>query len=214
MGHFHSTCTSLTYILTFPHFPSFSPLQCMTNSGSRQLIAGKYFSTYARKSLDSFEFKDTLINFFADDAEASKSLSDLSWDTWFFKPGFPPKPEFDTSLVDVCYILAARWRNNTESRGWSASKGDIDGWKANQIVVFLERIQEIDPPLNAAGAKTMGDIYGFGESQNIEIVSRYFQIGLTARYDAVYQPTADLLGKVGRIKFIRGWVFCPRNKVE
>lgn len=32
---------------------------------------------------------------------------------------------------------------------------------------------------------------------------RYFGIGLAAKDEGVYQPTADLLGTVGRMKFVR-----------
>jgi leukotriene-A4 hydrolase len=59
--------------------------------------------------LDSFEFKATLLGFFASDKDASKALESVDWDAWFYKPGLPPKPEFDTSMVDKCYALAKKW---------------------------------------------------------------------------------------------------------
>ena len=49
----------------------------------------------------------------------------------------------------------------------------------------------------------MGIEYGFTKSGNVEVVSRFFAIGLKARDEDVYGPTADLLGKVGRMKFVR-----------
>jgi len=49
----------------------------------------------------------------------------------------------------------------------------------------------------------MGKAYSLGTSRNVELSSRYFGIGLTARDETVYHPTADLLGKVGRMKFVR-----------
>jgi len=49
----------------------------------------------------------------------------------------------------------------------------------------------------------MGKIYGYDKSANVELVSRYFGIGLKAKAKAVYEPTAELLGKVGRMKFVR-----------
>lgn len=49
----------------------------------------------------------------------------------------------------------------------------------------------------------MGSEYGFTKSQNVEVVSRYYLIGLKARDDSVYGLTVDLLGKVGRMKFVR-----------
>lgn len=55
------------------------------------------------------------MDFFASDAEASKLLNELDWDTWFYAPGLPPKPEFDTSMVDVVYALAKKWESLPDS---------------------------------------------------------------------------------------------------
>jgi len=70
-----------------------------------------YFTTWSRKSLDSYDFKATLLDFFASDKEASAALAKVDWDTWFYKPGLPPKPKFDTSMVDKCYALADKWES-------------------------------------------------------------------------------------------------------
>ncbi|KAI9803297.1 MAG: hypothetical protein M1825_002088 [Sarcosagium campestre] len=165
-----------------------------------------YFKKYRGETLDSYEFKSALIHFFAPDAVATKSLAELDWDYWYHKPGFPPKPDFDTSLVDACYELAERWKtlmNDNDKDNFSPSKSDIAKWTANQLVVFLERLSESDKPLRKEHVELMGDEYELAQSKNVEIVSRYFVLGLLARDEAVYQPTADLLGKVGRMKFVR-----------
>lgn len=49
----------------------------------------------------------------------------------------------------------------------------------------------------------MGKTYSFAASKNVEVSSRYFTVGLAAKDETVYQPTADLLGRVGRMKFVR-----------
>jgi hypothetical protein len=70
-----------------------------------------YFTKWQKKSLDSYEFKSTLLEFFESDKVASKALAEVDWDSWFYKPGLPPKPEFDTSMVDKCYALADKWES-------------------------------------------------------------------------------------------------------
>lgn len=87
--------------------------------------------------------------------------------------------------------------------GFEPKKSDIDGWSANQAVVFLERVQGFDRPLKKDDVELMGETYGFAKSKNVEVVSRYFGVGLRAKDPGVYQPTAELLGKVGRMKFVR-----------
>jgi len=165
-----------------------------------------YFTVYKEKSLDSYDFKVTLLDFFTSDADASKKLQDLDWDSWFYKPGLPPKPDFDTSLVDACYSLADRWQalNGGKDVGsWTPEQSDLQDWMANQSVVFLETVQAFDTPLKPNLVEKMGSAYGFATSHNVELVSRYFVVGLKGHAQSVYEPTADLLGKVGRMKFVR-----------
>ena len=64
-------------------------------------------------------------------------------------------------------------------------------------------MQEFNSPLKAEDIHLMGEKYGFAKSQNVEVVSRYLAIGLKARDKEVYEPTTELLGKVGRMKFVR-----------
>ena len=64
-------------------------------------------------------------------------------------------------------------------------------------------MQEFKNPLKADDVHVMGEKYGFAKSQNVEIVSRYLAVGLKAKDEEVYGPTAELLGKVGRMKFVR-----------
>jgi leukotriene-A4 hydrolase len=37
----------------------------------------------------------------------------------------------------------------------------------------------------------------------MEVSSRFYSVGLRARDAAVYEPTAELLGQMGRMKFVR-----------
>lgn len=74
---------------------------------------------------------------------------------------------------------------------------------ANQSVVFLEKIQTFEKPLRPEDVQLMGKTYGYDKSENVELVSRFFGVGLEARDKSLYQPTAELLSKVGRMKFVR-----------
>lgn len=140
----------------------------------------------------------------------------MDWDSWFYKPGLPPKPDFDTSMVDKCYALAENWESEVMSscpipgacadsnfKSYSPNPSDIEGLTANQIVVFLERIQLFKTPLTAKQSQAMGKAYSLTSSRNVELISRYLGIALTAKDETAYQPAADLLGKVGRMKFVR-----------
>jgi len=161
-----------------------------------------YFTTYKYKSLDSYDFKATLLDFFSSDKEVSKKLQVLDWDKWFYAPGYPPKPKYDDTMAKKCYDLATRWQNMV-SKPFEPKRSDIDNWFAQQSYVFLERVMNFDKPLRSEDVEKMGEEYGYASSANVEILFRYFAVGLKARCKSVYQPTSELLGKVGRMKFVR-----------
>lgn len=166
-----------------------------------------YFNKFQRKSLTSQDFKDTLTEFFKSDEGVSKKLVDLDWDKWFYAPGMPPQPDFDTSLADVCYRLADKWAaiaSGKDDSGFSPSLADVKDFSSNQIVVFLERLTDLPEPLRPQDSQLMQKAYGFLGSQNTEILSRYLTVGLKAKDENVYQRTAEFLGTVGRLKYVRG----------
>jgi len=99
------------------------------------------------------------------------------------------------------------------TQDFSPSPSDIHGWSANQVVVFLEKVQLFTTPLTPTQSRAMGAAYSLASSRNVELSSRYFGIGLSAQDSSVYQPTAELLGKVGRMKFVRT-LYRKLNKVD
>ncbi|KAL9598597.1 MAG: hypothetical protein Q9179_003850 [Wetmoreana sp. 5 TL-2023] len=164
-----------------------------------------YFTKFRERSLDSYDFKAALLDFFAGDEEARRKLREVEWDEWFYKPGLPPKPDFDTSMVDVCYSLADKWQSYDPSQhsSFEPAKKDIEHWTANQIVVFLERIQDFEQPLSKEAVHVMGEVYGFLETKNVELLSRFLTVGLMSKSQEVLKPTSELLARVGRMKFVR-----------
>nr|POE54493.1 leukotriene a-4 hydrolase like [Quercus suber] len=163
-----------------------------------------YFTTFKERSVDSYEFKATLLDFFSADADASKQLAQVDWDTWFYAPGFPPKPAFNTELADECYELAAKWEAlNSGATTFTPSGEDIAHFTANQSVVFLEKLQSLPTPLSGTLIDVMGKTYAYDASRNVELVSRYLTLGLRARHKPVYEATARVVGEVGRMKFVR-----------
>jgi leukotriene-A4 hydrolase len=83
------------------------------------------------------------------------------------------------------------------------AQSDIEGWSAAQVVVFLEKITGFERPLLDWQVKLLADTYLVGESGNVEILSRYLTIGMKARDRRVYLKVAEMLGKWGRMKYVR-----------
>ena len=142
------------------------------------------------------------MDFFSSDAQASNLLRDLDWDKWFYSPGLPPKPDFDTSLVDLIYELARKWQSLPET-SFIPAETDVKGLLSNQLVVFLKQILSSEKPLTPELSRLMGRVYGFLNSTNIEVLNVYLQVCLKAGDHSIIESTVELLGKIGRMKFVR-----------
>ncbi|KAJ5788107.1 hypothetical protein N7457_003097 [Penicillium paradoxum] len=184
-----------------PHVWDPFPLSSQEPSGILTYLHLQYFTTFKCKSLDSYEFKALILEFFQSDAEASRLLEQLDWDKWFYAPGLPPKPSFDTSMVDVVYDLCKKWKSLPDS-SFKPQISDIQGLTANQLVVFLEQML-LEKPLSPEISKLMGEVYGLTKSENIEVSNLYLQVGMKAEDESVIEPTTELLGRIGRMKFVR-----------
>lgn len=171
---------------------------------------GHYFQTFKFKSLDTYQFLDTLYAYFKDHKE---KLDLIDWDAWLYKPGMPPvKPDFDTSMVDECYKLAERWHQaltNTKDLE-SFSQADIKHFTANQSVVFLDTLTSFDKkedfkwknhPNEMLALSKAYEVYS--ASSNAEVIFRWYALQVKGKNEAFYNKLGEWLGTVGRMKYVR-----------
>ncbi|KAI2606505.1 peptidase family M1-domain-containing protein [Hypoxylon fragiforme] len=160
-----------------------------------------YFKTWANKSLDSFEFKKTFLDFFEGygNGEIKEKIATIPWDEKFYQPGLPPKPDFNTVYVDSCLALAEKWK----SEDYQPTAKDVESFTANQLRVFLEAVQSFSKPLTAERSHLLGTTYDIISSKNVELKSAYYVIALTAGDRRELPGVVELLSSVGRMKFVR-----------
>ncbi|RDA93652.1 hypothetical protein CP533_4865 [Ophiocordyceps camponoti-saundersi (nom. inval.)] len=169
-----------------------------------------YFTKWSEKSLDSFEFRDTFVQFFTDlgDDDITKKVDAIDWEAKFFTPDLPPKPDFDTSMVTACYDLAKKWGDDS----FEPKAKDVEDLTANQKLVFLDNVQQA-APLSPERAQLLGKVYDFITTKNAELKTAYYLVALKARDPTCVYGVAELLGAVGRMKFVRP-LFRELNKFK
>jgi len=104
-------------------------------------------------------------------------------------------------------------RSLTKGQDFSPSPKDIEGWVANQTLVFLAEVQDFAEPLSPERSQGLGKAYGLADSENAELKTAYLLIALRSQDKSSYQGAADLLGSVGRMKFVRP-LYRALNKVD
>lgn len=89
---------------------------------------------------------------------------------------------------------------------------DVSSFTANQKIVFLDKLQE-SGPLSSERAQLLGKTYDFIASKNVELKSSYYRVALDANDPTCVYGVSELLGSVGRMKFVRP-LFRGLNKVN
>jgi leukotriene-A4 hydrolase len=172
-----------------------------------------HFDTYKFGNVDSYGWKAFFLDYFKDKVDAEK-LDSIDWDTWFHSPGMPPKPDFDTTLVDAANKYAAKvMAGNAEP-----TTDDIKGWSSTQMVVFLEKMQEIqseqlskaeDGKVDEINATQAGIFAKLDEAlkisvtRNTEIRFRWLTLCVKAEMESVFPQAVALATEQGRMKFTR-----------
>ncbi|CDO95517.1 unnamed protein product [Kluyveromyces dobzhanskii CBS 2104] len=175
-----------------------------------------YFTKFARQSVDTWQFLDTLFDFFH---EKRHLLESVDWKTWLFTPGMPPKPELITELADNVYTLANKWvdaaQNISEREQLEKmfSPKDISEFSSNQIVLLLDTLVQGGNPENDTfkwsdyrdASRVFSNIYKdkISKSQNAEVIFRHYRLQLKSKIPSSYPELAEWLGTVGRMKFVR-----------
>ena len=64
-------------------------------------------------------------------------------------------------------------------------------------------MNDFEKPLSVEQSQQLGETYGLLDSQNYELKCAYYRIALQSKDTNAYQGVADMLGEVGRMKFVR-----------
>lgn len=145
----------------------------------------EYVSTFQGKHIDSYGFKDLFL---------SKFTVDIDWETWLKGPGMPPwLPIISNTLLDSVQALFENLPNS------SPSISDLEGWRTEQIVAFLNLL------LKRLDHNTVHicETYGFHTSKNCEIQVLWLNIVITLKLEKYYPDVSQFLQGQGRMKYVR-----------
>ncbi|EGW30849.1 uncharacterized protein SPAPADRAFT_62752 [Spathaspora passalidarum NRRL Y-27907] len=170
-----------------------------------------YFKTFRYKSLDTYQFREVLYNYFSD---KTKELDSIDWKAWLYAPGMPPiDPKFDTTIADKCYDLAKKWYSFTQKNELPTSEfseQDIESFDANQSVVFLDALISYTK-IEGFHWKNYKDLLSIMESKytsysktlNAEVLFKWFYLQVSGEVETFKVKLGEWLGTIGRMKYVR-----------
>ena len=165
----------------------------------------QYLADFAYKTVETSDFRDHFIAFFS--AEKHKAagidVAQIDWAHWLHGeglPGWEPRV-LDDAYLTGCRNLAEAWL----ARPAAAPAADVGGWKAAQLMVFLDTLIE-SVEEGASGALDLGQMeaaYGFNATRNVEVSCRWLLLNIKLRNEACFPVLDAFLGTHGRGSYVK-----------
>ena len=160
-----------------------------------------YIDHFKFKSIITDDFKRFLYQYFKD---KTKVLDQIDWNLWLNSTGMPPIiPDFDLSLSKECSELGERWIAANDNEVSAFTKRDLQSMNAWQVMDFLQKLLDSEPPLSHAKIEAITETYGLKTNNNSEIRSLWIQIGLRSHWKGCVDNAIQFITSMGRMKFLK-----------
>ncbi|RHY52241.1 hypothetical protein DYB38_005292 [Aphanomyces astaci] len=169
-----------------------------------ELFAQAYVQHFKYKTVTSDAFKAFFIGYFT--PTKATELATIDWQTWFYGPGMPPKPAFDTTISAASAALAQSWLQGGTT---TAHRGadDVAGWTSSQVVAMLDALLEAGATrhqyLDVDVLQSLGDVYHLVTTKNAEIRMRFQTLCIRSEAAFILPYVEAFLKEQGRMKFVR-----------
>ncbi|RHY91445.1 hypothetical protein DYB35_010087 [Aphanomyces astaci] len=169
-----------------------------------ELFAKAYVQQFKYKTVTSDAFKAFFIDYFT--PTKATELATIDWQTWFYGPGMPQRPAFDTTISAASERLADRWHAVGATAAAFDAK-DVHSWTSSQYVVFLERVLNLSVKeqrfLDPATLEALGQLYKLTSTKNSEVRMRYQTLSVRSEAAFILPYVEVFLKEQGRMKFVR-----------
>ncbi|KAK6748271.1 hypothetical protein RB195_001104 [Necator americanus] len=158
----------------------------------------KYIEKYAYQSITTDVWKKELYSFFADKKAV---LDTIPWQKWLLEPGMPPKPKYDSRLMEACRSLAAEWTSAPDGAP-PAESSAFEKMSPTQKVATLDKIR-LSGRFTAAKMPALTSSFKLDEAKNCELKFSWLMLGLDTQWSPIIPKALAFVLSVGRMKFCK-----------
>uniref|UniRef100_A0A8R1HMI0 Leuk-A4-hydro_C domain-containing protein n=1 Tax=Caenorhabditis japonica TaxID=281687 RepID=A0A8R1HMI0_CAEJA len=160
-----------------------------------------YLKTFAHQAIDSWQWKDHLYKYFADQKEV---LDTVNFDIWFNGVGMPPeKPNYGKSMAEACELLLKKWLDADESNIGEITGDDYFSMQPLQQIELLSQLWQHNPSIEHYKLEALNKLYKLNDSQNSELLLNWLRLCIKSKWEACIPKALDFVNSQGRLKFCR-----------
>jgi aminopeptidase N len=161
-------------------------------------VGRERFDGFIRRYIDRFRFTSITTEEFVAflDTELPGVGKRVDADAWLHRPGMPAgAPVFRSGKLESLKTLAAGWLS-----GSRPTHEAIAGWNANEVLLYL---QHLPRPLDEFSCRWLDAHLKLMPQGNYEILVEWLTIAAASDYEEAFPRIREVLGSVGRMKYLR-----------
>jgi leukotriene A-4 hydrolase/aminopeptidase len=161
-------------------------------------VGEERFLGFLRDYMDAFRFTSITTEQFCAfvDAKLPGTLEAVHAQAYLDKPGMPDTaPTFHSTQLDNLTALAGTW-----STGGRPNAQQIASWKPTELLVYLQMLPRQISLSDCAWLDEHFKLMGRG---NHEILVEWLTLAAAADYEPAFPRIREVLGRVGRMKYLR-----------
>ena len=155
-------------------------------------VGRKAFDAWLKTYLAAFRFQAITTDDFIDhfDGAFRGILADVDASAWIDGEGMPEIPKPHSTKLEAIEALGAT----------CPTREQVAAWTATEWMLFLESIPK---PATLELCYQLDTEHRLTDSTNYEVLVSWLELALRSGYGAVLQRTEEVLGAMGRMKFLR-----------
>lgn len=179
-------------------------MQTLCGKDKFKIILRSYINKYRLQSIEYTDWQNhftSQVNSLFDKDSASSILDKVDWDTWLFKPGFPPvENNFNNTYSNEAQSRLDDLFSEQVKEDFS---GIFKNWHTSVKLVFLNMISKNLGKFSDNNYVYLRDTVKLHTDFNMEVKNVWYQIALNTNHRDVIPSVVDFLGKIGRMKYVR-----------
>ena len=159
-----------------------------------------HIQKFAGQSIDSHQFREFILEYYSNNMQVNMKLQHFDWDMWYYGRGMPPTiPYYNDELLVPCCRLSTAWLEGSKS----INHAEFHSMSPAQKVMFVDLLLLHAHKLDASSVKELDEVYKLSSSSNVEILLKWFLLGIRSKSEFTYEKAATFATKHGRMKYCR-----------
>jgi len=166
-----------------------------------------YISKYARQSIFTIDFKETLYDFFKDSPDL-EALKQIDWDGWMNSEGMPfVDNKYDDTYAQATKCYAEMWIAYNKGAKVEITPDMYNEFTTLQKIDFLTKLFQQDDPadhISLDTTKKLESFFNLRTETNAEIAFQFFRLTIRVQWEEIVKgELTAFMTSVGRMKFCR-----------